>query len=86
MTLSDSIVLEFLARHDLELPPKALHANLNRHGHDIGYSTVQLRISELEDHDFVEKAESGYYQVSEKGRRWLDHDLDDSDLDADKSS
>jgi repressor of nif and glnA expression len=80
MTLSDSVVLEFLARHDLELPPKALYVNLNRHGHNIGYSTVQARISELEEHGFVEKAESGYYHITEKGRSWLDHELDDDDL------
>ena len=80
MTLSDSVVLEFLARHDLELPPKALHANLNRHGHDIGYSTVQLRLSNLEENGFVEKADSGYYQVSEKARRWLDHDLHEDEI------
>ena len=80
MTLSDSVVLEFLARHDLELPPKALHANLNRHGHDIGYSTVQLRLSNLEENGFVEKADSGYYQVSEKGQRWLEHDLHEDEI------
>ncbi|RLM66782.1 phage repressor protein [Halorubrum sp. Atlit-8R] len=81
MTLSDSIVLEFLSSHDLELPPKALHANLDRHGHDIGYSTVQLRLSELEEHGFVSKADSGYYQVTEKGQRWLDHELSEDELD-----
>lgn len=84
MTLSDSIVLEFLAENDLELPPKALHANLDRHGYDIGYSTVQLRISELEENGFVEKADSGYYQISEKGQRWLDHDLSEDELDMDE--
>lgn len=65
MSLNDSVILEFLSEHDLELPLKALYENLNRHGHDIGYSTVQLRLSELEDHGLVEKAESGYYEVSE---------------------
>jgi len=80
MSLNDTIVLEFLHEHDLELPPKALWANLNRQSHDIGYSTVQLRLSELEDHGLVEKAESGYYQVSDKGRRWLDGDIDIEEL------
>lgn len=80
MTLSDSVVLEFLDRHDLELPPKALHANLNRHGHDIGYSTVELRIRKLREHGLVEKTDSGYYQVSEKGHQWLNHELSEEDL------
>ncbi|MFC6734778.1 winged-helix domain-containing protein [Halolamina salina] len=75
MSLNDTVVLEFLHEHDLELPPKALWANLNRHGHDIGYSTVQLRLSKLEDHDLVEKAESGYYQLSGKGEQWLDDEI-----------
>ncbi|ELZ38998.1 winged-helix domain-containing protein [Halorubrum tebenquichense] len=80
MTLSDSIVLEFLAKHDLELPPKALSVNLNRHGHDIGYSTVQLRLSNLEENGYVEKSDTGYYEISEKGRRWLNHELDEDDI------
>jgi len=83
MSLNDSVVLEFLAEKDLELPPKALYANLNRQGHEIGYSTVRLRLSKLEDHGLVEKADSGYYQVSEKGHRWLADDLDPEELEDD---
>jgi repressor of nif and glnA expression len=80
MSLNDPIVLEFLEEKDLELPPKALFANLNRHGHVIGYSTVQLRVSKLEEHGLIEKADSGYYQVSEKGKMWLNGELEMDDL------
>ncbi len=80
MSLNDTVVLEFLHEHDLEMPPKPLWANLNRHGHEIGYSTVQLRISVLDEHGFLEKADSGYYQVSNLGERWLDDDLDPEEL------
>ena len=80
MSLNDSVVLEFLAEHDLELPPKPLFVNLNRHGHDIGYSTVQLRISTLEEHGLVEKTDSGYYQVSETGARWLADEIEPDEL------
>lgn len=80
MSLNDSVILEFLAEHDLELPPKALYENLNRHGHDIGSSTVQLRLSELAEHGLVKKAESGYYQVSETGEKWLHDEIDLDEL------
>ncbi len=80
MSLNDIIVLEFLSEYDLELPQKPLWANLNRHGHEIAYSTVKLRVSELEEHGLIEKADSGYYQVSNLGERWLDDDLDPEEL------
>lgn len=80
MSLNDMVVLEFLSEYDLEMPQKALWANLNRHGHEIAYSTVKLRVSELEDHGLLQKADSGYYEVSEKGQQWLDDDLDPEEL------
>ncbi|MFC7135481.1 winged-helix domain-containing protein [Halobaculum litoreum] len=83
MSLNDSVVLEFLSEHDLELPPKSVYVNLNRHGHDIGYSTVRLRLNTLEEHGLLRKADSGYYEVSQKGRLWLDDELDASDLEDD---
>lgn len=80
MSLNDIVVLEFLSEYDLELPQKPLWANLNRHGHEIGYSTVKLRVSQLEEHDLLEKSDAGYYQVSQKGQRWLDDDLDAEEI------
>ncbi|APX98186.1 winged-helix domain-containing protein [Natronorubrum daqingense] len=81
MSLKDGLILEFLREHDLELPAKPLYRNLNRHGHEIGYSTVRLRLAELEENGLIEKVdEAGYYQVSSKGRAYLDGELDVSDL------
>lgn len=81
MTLNDSVILEFFDEKDLELPPKALYRNLNRHGHDIGYSTVQLRLSELLENGFVEKDKNGFYEISDQGEKWLRGELDESELD-----
>ena len=80
MTLSDSVILKFLAEQNLELPPKALFRNLNRHGQSIGYSTVRLRTRELEEEGYLEKDEDGYYEISEKGRAWLAGELEDEEL------
>ncbi|RDZ48625.1 phage repressor protein [Haloferax sp. Atlit-19N] len=72
MSLKDGLLLEFLAEHNLELPPKPLYRNLNRHGHKIGYSTVRLRLSELEKHGLVSEVGSGgYYEISEVGQQYL---------------
>ncbi|MFC7137982.1 winged-helix domain-containing protein [Halobaculum litoreum] len=78
--MSDSVVLEFFAEHDLELPPKALSRNLNRHGYDIGYSTVRLRVRKLAENGMLEKDDDGYYELTEKGRLWLDDELSAADL------
>ena len=82
MSLKDGLILEFLEEHDLELPPKPLFRNLNRHGHDIGYSTVRLRLKELEKHGLVEKVEDegGYYEVSELGQAYLQGEVDAEEL------
>ncbi|PCR90474.1 winged-helix domain-containing protein [Natrinema ejinorense] len=81
MSLKDGLVLEFLEEHDLELPAKPLYRNLNRHGHEIGYSTVRQRLRVLEANGLIEKVdEAGYYQVSSKGRAYLEGKLDTSDL------
>ncbi|WP_082220691.1 winged-helix domain-containing protein [Haloferax gibbonsii] len=81
MSLKDGLLLEFLAEHNLELPPKPLYRNLNRHGHEIGYSTVRLRLSELEKHGLVQEVGSGgYYEVSEVGQRYLQGDIEPEEI------
>ncbi|OVE83132.1 winged-helix domain-containing protein [Natronolimnobius baerhuensis] len=81
MSLKDGLILEFLAEHDLELPAKPLYRNLNRHGHEIGYSTVRQRLKELEEHGLLEKVdEAGYYALSSKGEAYLAGELELSEL------
>lgn len=77
MTLQDPVILEFLEDHDLELPPKPLYRNLNRHGYDIGYSTVRNRVRALEDNGFLESDDRGYYSLTDRGRSWVAGELDD---------
>jgi len=85
MSLKDGLILEFLDEHDLELPAKPLYRNLNRHGHEIGYSTVRLRLGELQDHELIEKVgEAGYYQITDRGRAYLSGDLDAEDLETEE--
>lgn len=85
MSLKDGLILEFLETHDLELPAKPLYRNLNRHGHEIGYSTVRQRLSVLEEHGLIEKVdEAGYYQLSSKGEAYLAGELGLSDLEGDE--
>ncbi|MDJ1431974.1 winged-helix domain-containing protein [Halostagnicola sp. A-GB9-2] len=83
MSLKDGLILEFLAEHDLELPAKPLYRNLNRHGHEIGYSTVRQRLGVLEDYGLIEKVdEAGYYAISSNGEAYLAGNLDVSELES----
>ena len=84
MSLKDGLILEFLEDHDLELPPKPLYKNLNRHGHKIGYSTVRQRLNLLEDYGLLQKTEDGgYYEITEKGQAYLAGNLDADELEDD---
>lgn len=81
LSLKDGPILEFLDEHDLALPPKALYLNLNRHGHEIGYSTVRERVRVLSDNGMLAEVEDGgYYAVTDLGRRWLADDVSADEL------
>ena len=80
MTMTDLVILEFLDNHDLELSPKPLYRNLNRHGHDIGYSTIRGRLPELAEKGLLDKDSDGYYQLTDRGRDYLSGELDAADL------
>jgi len=85
MSLKDGLILEFLEEHNLELPAKPLYRNLNRHNHEIGYSTVRQRLRELEAHGLLERVDdSGYYQLSSTGRAYLEGELEAADLEMDE--
>ena len=81
MSLKDGLILEFLEEHDLELPAKPLYKNLNRHGHQIGYSTVRQRLNELEAHGLIRRVDDGgYYEITDLGKAWVDGAIDADDL------
>ena len=78
--MTDLVILEFLYEHDLELPPKPLYRNLNRQGHDIGYSTIRGRLPELAEKDLLKKDSDGYYQLTDLGSAYLAGEIDAADL------
>lgn len=83
MTDSDDTILEFLQDTGLALSPRAIEYNLNtRHQVDISYSTVNRRLKLLYDSGLVKKEypEGGFYALTDKGRSYLDGDLDVSEL------
>ena len=80
MTMTDLVILEFLNDHDLELSPKPLYRNLNRHGHDVGYSTIRGRLPELAEKNLLSKDTDGYYEITDRGRAYLSGELDAEDL------
>lgn len=81
MTMTDLVILEFLNDHDLELAPKPLYRNLNRHGHDVGYSTIRGRLPELAKRGLLAKDSDGYYQLTDLGREYLAGEVDAAELD-----
>jgi len=80
MTMTDLIILEFLSEHDLELAPTPLHRNLERHGYDVGYSTIKGRLSKLERRELLTKDSDGYYELTKTGIAYLSGELSSEDL------
>lgn len=80
MTKSDDAILELLAETDIALPPAAISFNI-----EVSHPTVRRRLPKLLDHELVRKADEdkGYYEISEKGRKYLAGDLDASELEDD---
>jgi repressor of nif and glnA expression len=76
MTMTDLMILEFLCVYDLEIAPTPLHRNLQRHGYDVGYSTVKVHTSELEKRGLLEKDSDGYYEISDRGEAYLNNELE----------
>lgn len=65
------VVLDFLARTDLALPPRAVYTNLYREGTPFGEKSVRRYLSELEDEGLVRRLDdpSTYYVITEAGRK-----------------
>jgi DNA-binding PadR family transcriptional regulator len=79
----DEPILEFLADSDAALPPAVVQFNLE--WKDIvspAYSTVKRRMRKLAEEELLEKVnpDAGYYAITEKGRAYLQGELDASEL------
>lgn len=83
----DDLILEYLQETESALPPAVVAFNLD--WQDLAspaHSTVKRRLRVLEDHCLVIQVEerSGYYAISEKGRKYLAGDLTLAELEADE--
>jgi len=75
MTRADDYILEFLADHDIIASPRVISANI-----DYTHQYVNERMKPLREHELVENTGDGLYQTTEKGRAYLDGELDASDF------
>lgn len=83
MTKSDDAILELLFETDIALPPAVISFNI-----EVSHPTVRRRLPKLLEHDLVRKADEdkGYYEITEKGRKYLAGDLDASELENEPNS
>lgn len=79
VTRADYFVLEFLDRVDGVQTPKCIAPNI---GPPDGYNQkyVGTRCRHLADLGLVERTDRGLYRISEKGRDYLEGNIDDNDL------
>jgi DNA-binding transcriptional ArsR family regulator len=66
MTPMDDRIIELFHSSDLVLTPGIIAYNI-----DYSRGEVNRRLSELEDHGFVEKLERGKYRLTDRGERYL---------------
>nr|WP_244877444.1 winged helix-turn-helix domain-containing protein [Haloferax prahovense] len=73
----DDRILELLSESGLILSPSVIAANL-----DYTRQHVSSRMGPLEEHGLIEKSGTGkgHYKITEKGQRYLDSELNKSDL------
>lgn len=79
----DSAILELLEDAGVAMPPKAIAFNLDyRNIASPAKSTVQRRLGILEDHDLVEKVDptTGYYDITDRGKSYLEGKIDVKEL------
>ncbi|WP_193787851.1 winged-helix domain-containing protein [Natrialba asiatica] len=85
MTGNDDSILEFLGENDVALAPRGLEINLQREGISISKRTIQRRVKKLHEKGLIEKVHenAGYYAITDKGRQYLEGELDASELEDD---
>ena len=82
MTGYDEPILELLEDSGVALPPRGIEINLHLIGIEVSNTTVHNRIKRLHENGLVDKVvdDAGYYALSEKGRAYLEGDLDVDEL------
>ena len=77
MTSADNRILEFLDDKDIVATPQVIAANI-----DYTRQYVNKRIRILAQNELVEKNDEPLYQITERGRQYLEGELDVDDLPA----
>lgn len=75
MTQTDDRILELLDESDLILSPGILAVNL-----DYSRSWVSQRIKKLVDADLIRKVDGGHYEITDRGRAYLEGEIDAEEL------
>lgn len=75
MTQADDRILETLADSDLVLSPRVLAVNTDYSRH-----YVSARLGELRDAGLVDRVDDGLYRITDRGRAYLEGELDSDDL------
>ncbi len=78
----DGPILEVLCESGKALPPRVILFNLEYEERASPHrSTVKRRLNRLTEYGLTEKVDdSGYYVITDKGRSWLEGDLDVSEI------
>ncbi|WP_226004101.1 winged helix-turn-helix domain-containing protein [Natrinema salinisoli] len=75
MTQADDRILETLADSNLILSPRVLSANIDYSRH-----YLSTRLGTLRDAGLVDRVDEGLYQITDRGRAYLEGELDTEDL------
>ena len=79
MTQADDRILETLEESGLILSPRVLSANIDYSRH-----YISARLAKLRDTGLVDRVDDGLYQITDRGRAYLEGDLDAEDLEPDE--
>jgi predicted transcriptional regulator len=75
MTSADNRILEFLRDKEIVASPRVISVNID---YDRQYVSKRLRI--LAQNDLVDNIDTGLYQITDRGRLYLDGELEKDDL------
>lgn len=75
MTQADDRILETLAASDLILSPRVLAVNIDYSRH-----YLSTRLGKLRDAELVERVDDGLYRITDRGRSYLEGDLEAVEL------
>lgn len=78
MTKSDPAILEIFEEAGIAIPPAVAEFNLE----GVSKSTITRRLPVLVDHGLLEQVdeERGYYRITDRGRAYLEGELESDDL------